>query len=163
MFSRVKRWSFTAKYLLKQYSCPVWEEDVIDDLVDIVCSNEMWKHKLIYENTKKSANEVIYTAILVELNARLVQRDMAPLHVTVQQTQTRFKKCMSISKEAALTIKTKSGITRLWKLGPRLFSIPYTNHFIRWDCIKPTFLFEATWDELWRIMTHRIRIKFDAT
>ena len=31
----------------------VWDDQVVDDLVDIICSNEVYVQKLVYENTKK--------------------------------------------------------------------------------------------------------------
>ena len=48
-----------------------WEEDDIDDLVDIVLENETWTRKLVFENTKKHANQEIYASVLKVLADRL--------------------------------------------------------------------------------------------
>ena len=37
---------------------------VIDDMVDVITSNEIYKKKLLYENTKKKANSKYYADIL---------------------------------------------------------------------------------------------------
>ena len=88
-----------------------WEEDMIDDLVDIVTNDERFTRKLIFENTKKTANKAIYEDILVKLKRRLNDRDVQ-CTFSVDQVRTRFKKCVSLSKEAALTVKTATGIKR---------------------------------------------------
>ena len=31
----------------------VWEDHIVDDLVDIICNTEAFTQKLVYENTKK--------------------------------------------------------------------------------------------------------------
>ena len=89
-----------------------WEEDVIDDLVDCVCSSETLTRKLIYENTKKSSNKLLYEELLNELKRRLQDRGAKEISFTVDQARTRFKKCISLAKEAALTVRNASGIKR---------------------------------------------------
>ena len=51
----------------------VWEDHVVDDLADIICSNEMYTQKLVYENTKKTANTQLYENILFDLKERAVR------------------------------------------------------------------------------------------
>ena len=35
---------------------PSWEEEAVDDLVNIICGNDYIKRKLIFENTKNERN-----------------------------------------------------------------------------------------------------------
>ena len=62
-------------------------------------------------NTKTQRNGEIYENILKELNKRCEKRgDKVPF--TVQQLRSKFKKCVGICKQAALTIKSAGGIKR---------------------------------------------------
>ena len=88
-----------------------WEEDMIDDLVDIITNDARLTRKLIFENTKKIANKVLYEDILEKLSKRLTDRSVK-CEFTFKQVRTRFKRCISVSKEAALTVKTATGIKR---------------------------------------------------
>ena len=47
-----------------------WSIDIINDLVDIIVSSDVNKKKLIFENTKRVANTILYEGILKELNQR---------------------------------------------------------------------------------------------
>ena len=83
----------------------------MDDLVDIICSTEALTQKLVYENTKKSANSKLYEQVLTELKEKATDRGEI-MDFTAEQLRNKFKSCVSWCKKAALTIKTKSGITR---------------------------------------------------
>ena len=48
----------------------VWEERHVNDLVDVICSSEYYKKKLIFTNTKNSKNAKIYGNVLKELGQR---------------------------------------------------------------------------------------------
>lgn len=86
------------------------DED-IDDLVDIVINNDYYQRKLIFTNTKCQRNAEIYKEILEELEHRALSRG-TELKFTAKQLRTKFKKCVSACKHAALTMKTASGIKR---------------------------------------------------
>ena len=88
-----------------------WSTDALNDFIDIVITNESYKEKLIFRNTKNQQNGMIYQKILKELKGRAAERDEAIIF-TVAQMRTKFKKCVSDCKKAALTIKTGTGIKR---------------------------------------------------
>ena len=85
--------------------------EAIDDFVDIVVSNEYFQRKLIFTNTKNQQNGLVYKKILTKLKAKCSARG-ADINFTVSQLRTKFKKCVSDCKVAALTIKTATGIKR---------------------------------------------------
>ena len=62
-------------------------------------------------NTKNQKNGEIYKAILQELKHRASKRG-ENVNFTVDQLRTKFKRCISLCKKAALTIKTSTGIKR---------------------------------------------------
>ena len=88
-----------------------WPEEVIDDLVDIICSDSSLKQQLVCENTKKSANTAIYAKVLREMKNRSAAREQE-CDFAVNQVRNKFKSCVSWCKRAALTITTATGITR---------------------------------------------------
>ena len=88
-----------------------WNPEDVDDLIDIVVSNTYYKRKLIFTNTKCQRNGEIYEEILTELKKRASARGKE-LTFSVKQLRTKFKKCVSDCKQAALTIRTATGIKR---------------------------------------------------
>ena len=88
-----------------------WSDNLIDDLVDIIASNDYFKKKLIFTNTKNQKNSVIYERVLDELKIRANERDEKVLF-SVVQLHNKFKKLIGECKKAALTIKSASGIKR---------------------------------------------------
>ena len=48
----------------------VWEERHVNDLVDVICSSEYYKKKLIFTNTKNSKNAEIYANVLKKVVIR---------------------------------------------------------------------------------------------
>ena len=97
-----------------------WRQEEVDDLVDIIVNNNYYQRKLIFENTKKQRNGLIYGSILHQM------RD-AEFKFNISQTRTRFKKCVSDCKNAALTIKTATGIRRFQE-DQALFALVKTRH-----------------------------------
>ena len=90
-----------------------WSMSATDDLVDIIVNDHYSKNKLIFQNTKTQQNSVIYEKVLKELKRRCDARgDAKGIQFTVAQARTKFKKCVSDCKNAALTIKTATGIKR---------------------------------------------------
>ena len=88
-----------------------WSPEDVDDFTDIVVSNTYYKRKLIFTNTKCQRNGEIYEEILTELKKRASARGKE-LKFSVKQLRTKFKKCVRDCKQAALTIKTATGIKR---------------------------------------------------
>ena len=89
----------------------LWKQDLVDDLVDIVITNDYYKKKLIFVNTKTQQNGKVYEKVLKELKSRSDGK-VKSVPFTVGQVRTRFKKCISECKKAALTIKTATGVKR---------------------------------------------------
>ena len=82
----------------------VWSDESINDMVDIVTSNERFKRKLIFENYRNSANTAIYLKIKESLDERELERNEGIFYV--KQIRNKFKKCSTICKKACLTIQT---------------------------------------------------------
>lgn len=81
----------------------------LDDFIDIIISNDHYKQKLIFQNTKFQSNGKIYERVLEELKKRGHDRKEV-LAFSVGQLRQKFKKCTQECKKVALTIKTASGI-----------------------------------------------------
>lgn len=90
---------------------PRWSQVVLDDFIDIIVSSDQYKKKLIFQNVKCQQNAEIYGKIREELKKRCSSRG-ENLSFTVDQLRSKFKKCVSECKRAALTIKTGTGIKR---------------------------------------------------
>ena len=92
----------------------MWRENVITDMVDIICSSEYLRTNLIFRNTSCARNTAIYMDVVKQLKEQLgSQGENFPFDVT--QTRNKFKKCVAECKKAALTIKTATGIKLLQK------------------------------------------------
>ena len=91
--------------------CGHWSNHTIDDFIDIITKNEIYKNKLLFCNTKDKQNGPIYEKILQELKERCAARDER-IDFSVNQLRTKVKKCVCDCKRAALTIKTATGIKR---------------------------------------------------
>lgn len=90
---------------------PRWCPKVLDDFIDIVVNSNEFKTKLIFTNTKNQRNSPIYAKILDELKGRASARG-DKFNMSIAQLRTKFKKCVSQCKQAALTQKTATGIKR---------------------------------------------------
>ena len=89
----------------------MWATDVVNDLVDIITSNERYQRKLIFTNTKNQNNRIIYDEVLTKLKKRATERGET-ITFNIQQTRSKFKRCISDCKQAAMTVKTATGIRR---------------------------------------------------
>ena len=89
----------------------MWKPEEVDDLVDVIISKEYYKKNLIFTNTKNQKNGQIYANIAKELQERAAARGQSFLFVA-KQLHTKFKNLISICKNAALTVKTGTGIKR---------------------------------------------------
>ena len=81
-----------------------WCSRALDDLIDIIVSNNSYKKKLIFTNTKNQRNGELYGEILKEVKARASARG-EDFHFSVNQLRCKFKKCACLCKKAALTQK----------------------------------------------------------
>lgn len=88
-----------------------WSEKLLNDFIDIIVSNEQHKTKLIFRNLKFQQNGEIYGRIREELQQRCAAREQS-MPFSIDQLRSKFKKCVSECKRAALTIKTGTGIKR---------------------------------------------------
>ena len=89
----------------------MWSTATLDDLVDIITCDERYQRKLIFTNSKNQNNSIIYGEVLKKLTVRANERGEKILF-NIQQVRTKFKRCVSDCKKAAMTIKTATGIKR---------------------------------------------------
>ena len=82
---------------------------LMEHLVDIILENDTFKEKLFLTNVKNSKNSQYYQQVMDELKDRCKQRDRIFTY-DLNQTRQKIKRCVSICREAALKIKTASGI-----------------------------------------------------
>ena len=94
----------------------VWSVNAVNDLVDIITGDERYQRKLIFTNTKNQNNGIIYGEILEKIKMRATERK-EEITFNIQQTRSKFKRCVSECKQAAMTIKTASGIKRFQEKG----------------------------------------------
>lgn len=88
-----------------------WTDECTDDLVDIICNNEVYKKRIIFTNIKTSKNGGYYEKIVKELKGRCTRRGESFTY-DVNQTREKFKRLVAECKKAALIMKTASGIKR---------------------------------------------------
>ena len=89
----------------------LWKEDLVDVPHDIVITNDYYQRKLIFVNTKNQQNGKVYEKLLNELKSRAESKGSS-VPFTVAQVRTKFKKCISECKKAALTISAATGVKR---------------------------------------------------
>ena len=90
---------------------PRWSQELLNDFIYIIVSNDHYKTNLIFRNTKFQQNGEIYGKIRKELKQRCAARGES-FCFTIDQLRSEFKKCVSECERAALTIKTGTGIKR---------------------------------------------------
>ena len=83
---------------------------MLDDLVDIICSDEETKKMLIFRNQKFAANNALYRKVVMELNQRI--KGSFPFEVTFTQARNKFKKLISECKAQSVTQRTATGLSR---------------------------------------------------
>ena len=88
-----------------------WTESLLNDMADIIVSNDYLKNKLIFTNSKNQKNSEVYQKVLNELKKRTEARD-EDFPFTVKQLRTKCKKVVGQCKKAALVMRTASGIKR---------------------------------------------------
>ena len=86
-----------------------WHEEMVNDLVDIVCEYEYLRKKIILTNNQNTKNTEVYNKVVRCLSTRCKEQGET-CEFTVAQTRTKFKALVAICKKASLTRKTASGI-----------------------------------------------------
>ena len=66
-----------------------WKDDILNDFIDIIASDDYTKKKLIFTNTKNQQNGVIYDKVLNELKQRCEERG-DQFDCTVAQARNKF-------------------------------------------------------------------------
>ena len=89
----------------------VWDEAVVDDLIDIITEDERLKSKLLFMNVKNSKNSQYYLEVVEELKKRCEERG-CEYNYTIVQTRDKCKRCVNLCKDATLKYKTGTGIVR---------------------------------------------------
>ena len=90
-----------------------WSNEMLEDLVDIICSDEETKKMLIFRNQKFSANNALYQKVLMELNQSIKGYEKSfPFEVTVTQARNKFNKVISECKAQSLTQRRATGFSR---------------------------------------------------
>ena len=84
---------------------------MIDDMIDIICPDEIMEKKLIFKNQKFAANASIYEKIADLMNQRETKNDRK-YRVSFSQTRNKFKKLVSECKSVSITQGTANGIAR---------------------------------------------------
>ena len=80
-------------------------------MIDIILEDDRLKEKLLMTNVKNSKNSEYYEKVIKELKERCQARDEV-FEYDVKHTREKFKSCIGNCKDAAMKIKTASGITR---------------------------------------------------
>ena len=88
-----------------------WSNAMIDDMIDIICSDEILKKKLDFRNQKFAANANIFEKIADLMNQRAANNDRK-YRVSFSQTRNKFKKLVSEYKPVSITRRTASGLVR---------------------------------------------------
>eukprot|EP00794_Sanderia_malayensis_P012532 gene12532-13818_t len=86
-----------------------WSDTLVNDMVDIIASDEYLQKRLIFTNSKNQKNTAMYEKVLMSLKSRSAARnDDCPF--TAVQMRTKFKKLVAECKKTAMLMKTPSGI-----------------------------------------------------
>ena len=89
----------------------LWSNAMIDDMIDIICSDEILEKKLIFSNQKFAANANIFEKIADLTNQRAANNDRK-YTMSFSQARNKFIKFVSECKSISLTKRSASGIAR---------------------------------------------------
>ena len=67
----------------------LWKHHLVDDLVDIIITNDSYQRKLSFVNTKNQQNRKVYKKVLKELKCRAGGKGNS-IPFTVAQVHTKF-------------------------------------------------------------------------
>ena len=88
-----------------------WPKHLVDDLVDIILENGKYKEKLLLTNVKNINNGQHYSKVIAEIKERWKVREEQYVF-NVAQTRQKFKRCVTMCRNAVMKVKTSSGIRR---------------------------------------------------
>ena len=88
-----------------------WPEQQVNDMINVICSNDNLAKKLIFQNTKNTRNGELFKKVVEDSEKACIERGET-FEFDVIQTRTKFKSCVSLCKTAAMTVKTATGIQR---------------------------------------------------
>ena len=80
-----------AKSKRKSGRRPKWNNDDVDDMVDIIVNSDYYKRKLILNNTKNQRNGDIYGQIQLEIQERVAKRN-SKFMFSISQMRTKIQK-----------------------------------------------------------------------
>ena len=80
-----------------------WSNVMLDDMVDIICSNEQFKKFLIYRNQKCAANTNIFEKVAADGRKNTI---------THSQIRSKFKELVCECKSIGSSQRTASWISR---------------------------------------------------
>ena len=86
-------------------------QSVVDDIVDIILEDDKFKNKLLLTNVKNVKNGHYYEQVKVEAEKRCKERN-EEFPYSLNSIRNKFKKCVSLCRNALMKIKTESGIQR---------------------------------------------------
>ena len=72
----------------------VWPNEVLEDLVDVIAEDEVFKRKLIFINVPNSKNSYVYNKVIEKVRDRMEKRG-DEFEFTLEQTRNKFKKTYS--------------------------------------------------------------------
>ena len=64
-----------------------WPQEIVDDMVKIICSDDHMVKRLIFENTKNSRNAMLYAKIIKEVKKVCADRDQEYQYSLREQTK----------------------------------------------------------------------------
>ena len=84
----------------------------MNDLVDIIFENDMYRIKLLLTNVKNAKNGIYYDQVVNDMKKRDKTKE-EDFPFVIIQTREKFQSFINICREAEMKIKTKPGIQRL--------------------------------------------------
>ena len=88
-----------------------WKETLVNDSVDKILGNDTYRTKLLLTNVKNVKNGIYYDQVVNKMKERCKTRE-ENFPFNVSKTREKLKMCINICREAAMKIKTNSGIQK---------------------------------------------------
>ena len=79
----------------------LWSNAMIDDMIDIICSDKIMKKNFVFRNQKPAANAKCFKKIADLMNQRAADNDRK-YWVSLLQARNKFKKLVSDCKSVSL-------------------------------------------------------------
>ena len=84
-------------------------EQHVNDIINVICSNDYLVKKLVFQNTKSSSNGELFKKVVADSQKACLERGQN-FEFDITRTRTKFKSCVSLYETAAMTAKTATGI-----------------------------------------------------